>query len=281
MIFGPVHYGFQGIYNWQGELSATPDGTNWFPDKYLPAIKTASDAYGKPLVDVYDFHWYSEATDGSDANHEPDRLDSDRRPGTGHCAEPTQLVGSDLHREFVDQNHVLESTPHQASRLDCRPRSTPNFRAQRSPLPSMKMAATTTSPERSPRRTISASSAVRECSRRLVATGQLPIHTGGISRLPWLRWSDGQLWRHLAAGHLKQGAERDRLRQFGQHHAWPLVFVAINRSTSAQVTAINGPALSGTAPLYQMTAASAQTQVTAGSPRPTNLRRTCQPLARR
>src|ERR1700730_18050667 len=65
MIFGPVHYGFQGIYNWQGELPATPDGTNWFPDKYLPAIKTASDAYGKPLVDVYDFHWYSEATDGS------------------------------------------------------------------------------------------------------------------------------------------------------------------------------------------------------------------------
>ena len=65
MIFGPVHYGFQGIYNWQGELSATPNGANWFPDKYLPALKTASDTYGKPLVDVYDFHWYSEATDGT------------------------------------------------------------------------------------------------------------------------------------------------------------------------------------------------------------------------
>jgi len=64
-IFGPVHYGFEGIYNWQGELSATPSGNNWFPDKYLPAIKTASTAYGRPLVDVYDFHWYSEATDGS------------------------------------------------------------------------------------------------------------------------------------------------------------------------------------------------------------------------
>jgi len=24
IIFGPVHYGFQGIYNWQGELAATP-----------------------------------------------------------------------------------------------------------------------------------------------------------------------------------------------------------------------------------------------------------------
>ena len=65
LLFGPVHYGFEGIFNWQGELSATPSGNNWFPDKYLPALKTASATYGKPLVDVYDFHWYSEATDGS------------------------------------------------------------------------------------------------------------------------------------------------------------------------------------------------------------------------
>src|ERR1700728_3099969 len=63
LIFGPVHYGFQGIYNWQGELSATPGGTNWFPDKYLQAIHTASTTYGKPLVDVYDFHWYAEDYD--------------------------------------------------------------------------------------------------------------------------------------------------------------------------------------------------------------------------
>ena len=39
-----------------------------------------------------------------------------------------------------------------------------------------------------------------------------------------------------------------------------VVFVAINRSTSPKVTAINGQALSGTAHLYQMTAASAQGQ---------------------
>src|SRR5712692_5107448 len=63
LIFGPVHYGFQGLYNWQGELSSTPNGTDWFPDKYLKALKTASDAYGKPLVDVYDFHWYAEVYD--------------------------------------------------------------------------------------------------------------------------------------------------------------------------------------------------------------------------
>jgi hypothetical protein len=40
------------------------------------------------------------------------------------------------------------------------------------------------------------------------------------------------------------------------------VFVAINRSTTAQITAITGQTLSGTAYLYQMTASSAATQST-------------------
>jgi len=35
VIFGPAHYGFLGLYNWQGELTATPTGSNWFTDKYL------------------------------------------------------------------------------------------------------------------------------------------------------------------------------------------------------------------------------------------------------
>src|ERR1700728_2244914 len=63
IIFGPVHYGFQGLYNWQGELNSTPNGSNWFPDKYLTAISAASATFGKPLVDVYDFHWYAEEYD--------------------------------------------------------------------------------------------------------------------------------------------------------------------------------------------------------------------------
>ncbi|MEA3150973.1 MAG: hypothetical protein QOD56_1912, partial [Gammaproteobacteria bacterium] len=54
VIFGPVHYGFSGIYTWNGELAATPTGANWFPDKYLPAVNAASTTFGKPLVDVYD-----------------------------------------------------------------------------------------------------------------------------------------------------------------------------------------------------------------------------------
>jgi Glycoside hydrolase family 44 len=65
VIFGPAHYGFMGIYSWSQELSATPSGSNWFADKYLTALKAASTAFGGPLVDVYDFHWYPEATDNA------------------------------------------------------------------------------------------------------------------------------------------------------------------------------------------------------------------------
>jgi hypothetical protein len=65
VILGPSHYGFYGIYSWNGELNASPGGNDWFPDRYLPAIRAASERFGRPLVDVYDFHWYPEATDNS------------------------------------------------------------------------------------------------------------------------------------------------------------------------------------------------------------------------
>ena len=64
VIFGPANYGFLGIYSWNGEMNTTLSGSNWFADKYLTALKAASAAAGKPLVDIYDFHWYPEASDG-------------------------------------------------------------------------------------------------------------------------------------------------------------------------------------------------------------------------
>lgn len=62
-IFGPCHYGFNGIVNWQNDPSFT-DSNYWFTDKYLDDLKTASNTAGKRLLDVYDIHWYSEATVG-------------------------------------------------------------------------------------------------------------------------------------------------------------------------------------------------------------------------
>jgi hypothetical protein len=58
-IFGPVHYGFNGIVNWQGASGFS--STYWFTDKYLADLKAASQTDGRRLLDVYDFHWYSEA----------------------------------------------------------------------------------------------------------------------------------------------------------------------------------------------------------------------------
>ena len=66
VIFGPVNYGFLGIYNWQSAITTTtPTGENWFIDEYLQALSTASATFGEPLVNVYDFHWYPEDYDAS------------------------------------------------------------------------------------------------------------------------------------------------------------------------------------------------------------------------
>jgi hypothetical protein len=64
VILGPVNYGFGGIYSWGSAITnATPTGENWFADMYIKAVAAASATYGKPLVDVYDFHWYPEDYD--------------------------------------------------------------------------------------------------------------------------------------------------------------------------------------------------------------------------
>ncbi len=59
--FGPVHYGYNGIVNWQNTTSYTFTSSYWFTDKYLDDMRTASEADGRRLLDVYNFHWYSEA----------------------------------------------------------------------------------------------------------------------------------------------------------------------------------------------------------------------------
>ncbi|MBX7207730.1 MAG: glycoside hydrolase family 44 protein [Verrucomicrobiaceae bacterium] len=59
VIFGPAHYGFLGMYNWQVEPGFP--NTMWFTDKYLLAMKNASQTAGHRLVDVYDVHWYVDA----------------------------------------------------------------------------------------------------------------------------------------------------------------------------------------------------------------------------
>ena len=61
-LFGPVHFGFNGLVNWKNAPGFS--SSYWFTDQYLERIKAASDDAGVRLLDVYDFHWYSEAAVG-------------------------------------------------------------------------------------------------------------------------------------------------------------------------------------------------------------------------
>ncbi len=57
-LFGPASYGFNGLVNWQSE-PGFDDPSYWAVDRYLDAVRTASEQAGRRLVDVYDFHFYS------------------------------------------------------------------------------------------------------------------------------------------------------------------------------------------------------------------------------
>ncbi len=66
-VFAPVSYGFNGYYSLQdaSDWISTYDASyDWFVDYYLTQLKSASDAAGKRLLDVFDIHWYPEAKGG-------------------------------------------------------------------------------------------------------------------------------------------------------------------------------------------------------------------------
>jgi len=265
VIFGPVHYGFQGIYNWQGELSATPSGANWFPDKYLQALKTASATYGKPLVDVYDFHWYAEVYDVSGT-----RI-LNLTSTTLTDAQVQLIVQSPRNLwdpTFTDANNSnpwiyqeLGNTPiNLLGRLQAKINSE---------NPGMKISITEY--ENGGWNHIAGTIAQAD---NLGVFGSQGVYAANF-------WPPGGTYSYALAGfrafrgfdgananfgdtslQSNSSSVKDVVVYASTDSAAPgrVVFVAINRSNAAKVTAINGQALSGTAHLYQMTAASAAGQ---------------------
>jgi fibronectin type 3 domain-containing protein len=270
VIFGPVHYGFQGIYNWQGELSATPSGTNWFPDKYMQALKTASTTYGKPLVDVYDFHWYAEDYDANGTRI----LNLN---GTTLTDAQVQLIVQSP-RNLWDPtfNDTGNSNPWIFQELGSTPinllgRLQAKINAEN---PGMKIAITEYE-----------SGGWNHIAGTIAQTDNLGIF-GAQGVFAASFWPPNGTYSYALAGFRAFRGFDGANASFGdtslqatssnvqnvvvyasQDSNTPgrVVFVAINRSTSAKVTAITGQNLSGTAHLYQMTAASAQTQATGGT----------------
>jgi fibronectin type 3 domain-containing protein len=265
VIFGPVHYGFQGIYNWQGELSATPSGTNWFPDKYLQALKTASTTYGKPLVDVYDFHWYVEEYDSNGTRA------LDLTSTTLTDAQVQLIVQSPRalwDPTFTDSTNSnpwiyeeLGNTPiNLLGRLQAKI-NTEN--------PGMKISITEY--ENGGWNHIAGTIAQADNlgifgSQGLFAASFWPPNGTYSYALAGFRAFRGFDGANASFGDTSLQATSSNVQNvvvYASTDSTTLgrtVFVAINRSASAQVTAINGATLSGTAHLYQMTAASTQGQ---------------------
>ncbi len=262
VIFGPVNYGFNGIYSWQGDptLSPTPNGTNWFADRYLAGIKTASTAYGKPLVDVYDFHWYSEATDGTTRviNMTGSSLTDTQIQAI--VQSPRSLWDTTFKENSWITNSVLGGPIDILGRLQVK------IDAEN---PGMKLAITEYE-----------NGGFNHIAGTIAQADNLGIFgSQGVFAANF--WPPGGPYPYALAGfrafrgfdgananfggtslQATSSAVQDVVVYASTDTTAPgrVVFVAINRSNAAKVTVISGQALSGTAHLYQMTATSAAGQ---------------------
>lgn len=265
IIFGPVHYGFQGLYNWQGELSSTPGGTDWFPDKYMQALKTASTTYGKPLVDVYDFHWYVEEYDsnGTRALNLTSTTLTDAQVQL--IVQSPRALWDSTFTDSTNSNpwiyQELGSTP-----INLLDRLQAKINAEN---PGMKIAITEY--ENGGWNHIAGTIAQADNlgifgAQGLFAASFWPPNGTYSYALAGFRAFRGFDGANASFGDASIQATSSNVANVvvyaSSDSATPgrIVFVAINRSTAAQVTAINGQTLSGTAHIYQMTAASAQGQ---------------------
>jgi hypothetical protein len=265
VLFGPVHYGFQGIYNWQGELSATPSGSNWFPDKYLTALSTASASYGKPLVDVYDFHWYAEEYDANGTR-------SIDMTGTTLTDAQVQLIVQSPRNlwdpTFTDSTNSnpwiyqeLGNTP-----INILGRLQAKINAE---FPGMKISLTEY--ENGGWNHIAGTIAQADNlgifgSQGVFAANFWPpngTYSYALAGFRAFRDCDGAGANFGDTSLQTSSSNVQNVVVYASMDSTTpsrYVFVAINRSTTMQVTAINGQSLSGTANLYHMTAASAQGQ---------------------
>jgi fibronectin type 3 domain-containing protein len=269
VIFGPVNYGFEGIYSWQGDptLSPTPNGNNWFADKYLTGLHAASTTYGAPLVDVYDFHWYAEVYDSNGT-----RI-TDMTGTTLTDAQVQLIVQSprDLwDPTWTDTGNsnpwIVETLGGEGINMLGRLQS--KIAAEN---PGMKLSVTEYNNGGSNH--IAGTIAQADNlgvfgAQGLFAASLWPLYSTQPYILAGFRAYRGFDGANACFGDTSLQATSSNVGNVMVYASTDsttpgrVVFVAINRSTSAQLTAINGQSLSGTAYLYQMTAATAQLQST-------------------
>jgi len=267
VIFGPVHYSFLGMWYWRGEISPTPSGANWFTDQYLTALSSASATFGKPLVDVYDFHWYAQEYDVNGVQS------IDMTSTTLTDAQIQLIVQSPRNLWDPTFTDYTNSKPWIYQRLGHTPinilgRLQSKINAE---FPGMKMAITEY--ENGGYNHIAGTIAQADnlgifgAQGVFAATFWPPVGTYSyaIAGFRAFRDFDGAGANFGDTSLLATSSNVQNVMVYASSDSntpGRYVFVAINRSTSSQVTAINGQSLSGTAKLYRITAASAQGQGT-------------------
>ena len=259
-IVGPAHYGFGGVFSWQGELSASPSGANWFTDKYLAALKTASASYGKPLVDVYDFHWYSEASD-------PSGTRITNLNGTSLTDAQVQAIAQSP-RSLWDASYSEKSWIHDVmgGPISLLPRLQAKIDASN---PGMKLGIT----EYNNGGCQHIAGTLAEAdnlgvfgAQGVYAANYWPLGGSETYCLAGFRAFRGFDGATASFGNVSVKAVSSQVANVAAYastdstHAGRTVFVAINRSTTAQQTAFTGLTVTGTAHLYRISAASASGQ---------------------
>ena len=265
-IFGPSHYGFLGVYNWQsGVTGTTPTGENWFADEYFQALSTASATFGKPLVDVYDFHWYPEDYDA----------------GSTRVTSLTAASLSDADMQLIVQaprnlwdptftdpgnsnpwvNSVLGGAP-----IEFLPRLQAKINAE---FPSIKLSISEYE-----------TGGFNNIAGTVAQADQLGVYASN-GLFASMFWPPSGTYDYELAGFRAYRDYDGAGSNFGNVSvqttssnpgavmvyvstdtttAGRVVMVAVNRANTSQVVAITGMTLSGTASLYQMTATTAATQ---------------------
>jgi hypothetical protein len=270
-IFGPSHYGFLGVYNFQsGVTGTTPTGENWFADEYFQALSTASATFGKPLVDVYDFHWYPEDYDA----------------GSTRVTSLTAATLSDADMQLVVQapRNLWDTTftdpgnsnPWVNSVLGGAIEFLPRLQAKiNAEFPSIKLSISEYE-----------TGGFNNIAGTVAQADQLGVYASN-GLFAAMLWPPSGTYDYELAGFRAYRNFDGNAANFGDTAVSTVssnpgsvmvyastdsttpgrvVLVVINRANTSQVAAISGLTLSGTASLYQMTATTASAQSTAGDP---------------
>ena len=272
-IFGPVNWGWSGVQSWQNAISYSITGNNWFIDQYAQALATASAAYGKPLVDVYDFHWYSQIVDADPTS-----------PGFGHVItgfNTTPLTDSQMQLIMQSTRSLYDPTFVENSWIPgtiggAGINALPRFNAKLAAAnPGMKLSITEYFTGGGA--TIAGTVAQADFLGALGANGvfaasiwQLsntdPAIVGGFTAFRNFDGAGSSFGDTSVLAVSNNIANVSAYVSTDSKNPGRVVMVLINRSPGQQNVTVSGIALSGTAYIYQMTAANIPTGNTPMAP---------------